>query len=403
MVNVLPDSHKRFDQFSMSYRKASKSLAHSSYNDVYTKTQASRRSRVAVKSDDAEQLNRTFLIRTLLLAVMLVTFSWLSSPARAADVTLRLHSFLPPSSTVPKQILRPWAKKVEEASDGRIKIQHFDSMALGGKPPSLMDQARDGVVDITWTLLGYTPGRFPRSEVFELPFLMEDPVATSLAFWDLVEQDFSKNEFKSVKVLGAWVHGPGVLHSKKPIRSLEDMKGLKLRGPTRVINDYFKEIGAVPLGLPLPAVPEALSRGVISATALPWEVTPAVKLSELVGNHSELKGPQALYTATLVLVMNKARYNNLPDDLKAILDAESGAKLSGFGGRVQYAADGAARKIAQDAGNDFHEISSKDYDAWKQAAQPVYDRWIADMTKKGIDGQALIEKARERIKAHRKP
>jgi TRAP-type C4-dicarboxylate transport system substrate-binding protein len=179
------------------------------------------------------------------------------------------------------------------------------------------------------------------------------------------------------------------------------MKGLKLRGPTRVINDYFKEIGAVPLGLPLPAVPEALSRGVISATALPWEVTPAVKLSELVGNHSELKGPQALYTATLVLVMNKARYNNLPDDLKVILDAESGARLSGFGGRVQYAADGAARKIAQDAGNSFHEIAGDNYDAWKQAAQPVYDRWIADMTKKGIDGQALIEKARERIKAHR--
>ncbi|MCV6547989.1 MAG: TRAP transporter substrate-binding protein [Cohaesibacter sp.] len=339
----------------------------------------------------------TFALLSYLLLGLLFCFS----PARAADVTLRLHSFLPPSSTVPKQILRPWAQKVEEASKGRIKIQHFDSMALGGKPPSLMDQARDGVVDITWTLLGYTPGRFPRSEVFELPFLMEDPVATSLAFWDLIEQDFQHNEFKSVKVLGAWVHGPGVLHSKVPIQSLSDMKGLKLRGPTRVINAYFKSVGAVPLGLPLPAVPEALSRGVISATALPWEVTPAVKLSELVSHHSELKGPQALYTATLVLVMNKARYRSLPDDLKAILDAESGAKLSGFGGRVQWAADEAARIIAEKAGNSFHALADADYDAWKKAAEPVYADWIVDMQKKGIDGKALIERVRARIQAHR--
>lgn len=342
--------------------------------------------------------HRLIMIAGLALALLALTFGM----ARAADVTLRLHSFLPPSSTVPKQILRPWAKKIEDASKGKIKIQHFDSMALGGKPPSLMDQARDGVVDITWTLLGYTPGRFPRSEVFELPFLMEDPVATSKAFWDLVEEDFQHNEFKSVKVLGAWVHGPGVLHSKKPIQSLADMKGLKLRGPTRVINDYFKEIGAVPLGLPLPAVPEALSRGVISATALPWEVTPAVKLSELVGNHSEFDGPQALYTATLVLVMNKARYQSLPEDVRAVLDQYSGAWLSEFGGRVQWAADKAARQIAKDAGNAFHPLSGDAYIAWKEAAKPVYDRWIKDMAKKGIDGATLIDKARARIQAHRK-
>ncbi|MCT4654816.1 MAG: TRAP transporter substrate-binding protein [Cohaesibacter sp.] len=358
-----------------------------------------RRKQAACKAASLGHTYSQWIALSLLAALVFMVA--LSSKVAAQDVTLRLHSFLPPSSTVPKQILRPWAKKVEDATGGRLKIQHFDSMALGGKPPSLMDQARDGVADITWTLLGYTPGRFPRSEVFELPFMMEDPVATSLAFWDLIEEDLQHNEFRSVKVLGAWVHGPGVLHSKEPIASLEDMKGLKLRGPTRVVNDYFKQIGATPLGLPLPAVPEALSRGVISATALPWEVTPAVKLSELVSHHTELKGPQALYTATLVLVMNKAKYNSLPDDLKAALDAQSGAVLSQFGGKVQWAADGAARKIAQDAGNEIRQIEGADYERWQEAAKPVYDRWIKQMDDKGMDGQALIEKARALIAKHR--
>ncbi|MGB7286647.1 MAG: C4-dicarboxylate ABC transporter, partial [Salaquimonas sp.] len=133
------------------------------------------------------------------------------STAVAQEVTLRLHQFLPPQATVPAKILKPWAEGVTEASGGRLKFEHFDAMALGGRPPELMDQARDGVVDLSMTVVGYTPGRFPRTEVFELPFIMTDPVGTSLAFWDMVERDFQQNEYADLKVLGAWVHGPGVI------------------------------------------------------------------------------------------------------------------------------------------------------------------------------------------------
>lgn len=142
-------------------------------------------------------------------------------------------------------------------------------MSLGGRPPELMDQARDGVVDMIMTVVGYTPGRFPRTEVFELPFMMTDPVATSLAFWNMVDSDFQNNEYQDVKVLGAWVHGPGVIHSIEPVAKLEDMKGKTVRGPTRVINDLLSELGATPVGLPLPGIPEALSKGVISGTVIP--------------------------------------------------------------------------------------------------------------------------------------
>jgi len=319
--------------------------------------------------------------------------------AFAQDMTLRLHQFLPPVATVPAKILKPWGERLAAASGGRLNIQHFDAMSLGGRPPELMDQARDGVADITMTVVGYTPGRFPRSEVFELPFMMTSPVATSLAFWEMVETDFQSSEYQDLKVLGAWVHGPGVIHSADPIASLEDMKGKTLRGPTRVINDMLSELGGTPVGMPLPAIPEGLSKGVINATVIPWEVTPAVRLTELVTNHTEFTGPEALYTATIVLVMNKAKYEALPDDLKAIIDAESGAKLSEFAAQVMWDNDAPGREKAVAAGNNIIQLDDAEVARWKAAAQPVIARWVAEMDSKGIDGQALIDQAKALIAA----
>jgi len=319
--------------------------------------------------------------------------------AFAQDMTLRLHQFLPPVATVPAKILKPWGERLAAASGGRLNIQHFDAMSLGGRPPELMDQARDGVADITMTVVGYTPGRFPRSEVFELPFMMTSPVATSLAFWEMVETDFQSSEYQDLKVLGAWVHGPGVIHSADPIASLEDMKGKTVRGPTRVINDMLSELGGTPVGMPLPAIPEGLSKGVINATVIPWEVTPAVRLTELVTNHTEFTGPEALYTTKIVLVMNKAKYEALPDDLKAIIDAESGAKLSEFAAQVMWDNDAPGREKAVAAGNNIIQLDDAEVARWKAAAQPVIARWVAEMDSKGIDGQALIDQAKALIAA----
>ena len=321
--------------------------------------------------------------------------------ASAQDsVTLRLHQFLPPPAPVPAMILKPWGERLAEASDGRITIQHFDAMSLGGRPPELMDQARDGVVDMIMTVVGYTPGRFPRTEVFELPFMMTDPVATAKAYWEMVETDFQDNEYSDVKVLGAWVHGPGVIHSTDGVTSLEDMDGLTVRGPTRVINDLLSELGAEPVGMPLPAIPEAISKGVVNSTVIPWEVTTAVRLSELVDNHTEFSGDESLYTAAIVLVMNKDSYNNLPDDLRAILDEESGEKLSAFASQVMWDMDAPAREIAVEAGNNIVTLDEAEVQRWKDASQPVIDRWVAEMDAQGIDGNALIEQARALIQKH---
>lgn len=317
--------------------------------------------------------------------------------AHAETKTLRLHQFLPPKAVVPAQILKPWAEKLAAATDGALKIEHFDAMGLGGRPPELYDQARDGVTDLSMTLTGYTPGRFSRTEVFELPFIMSNPVATSLAFQQMMEEDFQASEYADVKILGAWVHGPGVIHSADPIVKLEDMQGKTLRGPTRVINDLLAELGAEPVGMPVPGIPEALSKGVINGTVIPWEVTSSLRLSELVTNHTEFTGPEALYTATIILAMNKAQYEGLDADVRAVLDAESGAAFSQFAAQIMWDFDAPARQVAVDAGNNIIQLDAAEVARWKAAAEPVTARWIAEMATKDIDGQALIDRAKALI------
>ena len=346
---------------------------------------------------------RNFLKSAAVAALALSAMGASSIGATAQEVTLRMHQFLPAQANVPAGVLIPWAEKIGTESGGRIKVEVFSAMSLGGTPPQLMDQARDGVVDIVWTLPGYTPGRFPSVEVFELPFTMTNAEATSRAYWDLFKSDMEATEFKGIKILATWVHGPGVIHSKgEGIRKLEDMQGKKMRGPTRVINGLLAELGAEPVGMPVPAIPEALSKGVIDGTVIPWEVTPALKVAELVDTHTEFAGDTALYTAAFVLAMNQAKYDSLPDDLKKVLDDNTGAEFSAYAGKTMADFDAPGRKIAEGTDNDIVVLDEAEVARWKAIAETVRDNWFEEMDSKGIDGEALYAKAQELIAKYTK-
>ncbi|MEC9344726.1 MAG: TRAP transporter substrate-binding protein [Pseudomonadota bacterium] len=317
-----------------------------------------------------------------------------ASVAMAQDVTLRVHQFLPQQATIPARAITPWAEKVMAESGGRIRIEQYPSMQLGGKPPALYDQAKDGVVDVIWTVLGYTPGRFPKTEAFELPFVMTSGEATSRAFQAFVEAN-AMDEFAGVKLICVHTHGPGIIHVKGDgVHKLEDMKGLKLRGPTRVINGMLERLGATSIGMPVPAVPEALSKGVIDGTVIPWEVTLPLKVTELVNTHTVLTAPNGLYTATFGFVMNLDAYNRLPADLKKVIDDNSGMEAAALFGRAMDAGDTAGLGKAQQSGNTIITLDAAESARWVAAAEPVIDAWIAEMKDKGIDGQDLLMKAR---------
>jgi TRAP-type C4-dicarboxylate transport system substrate-binding protein len=338
------------------------------------------------------------LIRTI-LAAAIGAVTW--HAASAADVTLRFHQFLPPQATIPAKAIVPWAQKVEKESGGRIKVQHFPSMQLGGKPPELFDQAKDGVADIVWTVLGYTPGRFPKSEVFELPFSSGLAEPASRAFQEYVEK-YAMDEFKDVKVIAVHVHGPGLIHSKTPVRTLDDIRGMKVRGGSRIVNIMLEQLGATPVGMPVPAVSEALSKGVISATTIPWEVTPALKVQEIVKNHTGFAGDKGLYTQTFVVAMNKKVYDNLPADLKKVIDANSGIETAAMFGRAMDEGDKVGFELAKKAGNNIYMLDAVETQTWKRTAAAVRGIWFKEVAAKGIDGPKLAAEAEALIEKYSK-
>lgn len=341
--------------------------------------------------------------RTLLKSTAAVALGAPGLALAQQTVTLKFHTFMAPQSNVWLNMHKAWMDKVEKDSGGRIKFEGYPAMQLGGTPVQLYDQARDGVVDIIWTLPGNTAGRFPRIEVFELPFMMNNAEATSKAFWEYV-QTMAPDEFKDTQVLALQVHGPGMFHTKdKLIKTADDLRGLKVRGPTRQITKMLGYLGATPVGMPLPGIPDALSKGTIAGCVIPWEVVPSVKVHELTKFHSEFDpAGGALYTTTFVMAMNKNKYNSLAPDLKKVIDANSGMATSAFLGRVQQQGDVPGRKSAMDRNNTIHTISPADAQEFKRKARLVEVEWVEDMNKRGYDGKKLLESARALIDKHGK-
>jgi TRAP-type C4-dicarboxylate transport system substrate-binding protein len=321
-----------------------------------------------------------------------------AGPAAAQEVTLKVAHFLPPPSTAHAKFIVPWCEKIAAESNRRIKCQIFPSMQLGGTPPQLFDQARDGVADIVWTLPGYNAGRFPVLEVFELPFMTKDAEGASKALWEYYTKHAVK-EFDAVKPLAFHVHDEGYIHTRdRQIKVLADFKGLKIRAPTRQTNKMLAAFGATPVSMPIPALAEALSKGVVDGCVIPWEVMPAIKAHEMVKYHSETDPKsRSLYTATFIFAMNKATYEKLPPDLKKVIDANSGLAVSGWIGSIWDASAPAARKLAVERGNVIYTIPASELVNWEKAAEPLYADWIAEMNKRGADGQALLDDARALI------
>jgi TRAP-type C4-dicarboxylate transport system substrate-binding protein len=339
------------------------------------------------------------IIEALVLSAMLT----LSTVAvQAGEVILRLHQMLPPQATIPSKVLAPWAEKVEKESGGKLVVELYPSMQLGGKPPELLDQARDGVVDLVWTLFGYTPGRYPKTEVFELPFIMTSATATSMAFQEYYETKMRNDkELRGLHILAVHTHGPGLLHTRdKAIRKLEDMDGLKLRGTSRVINEMLSSLGASPIGMPVPAVPEALSKGVIDGTVIPFEVAPPLKIPELAPYHTEFAGKHGLYTGTFVFAMNEESYRSLPADLKKVIDDNSRMELARLLGQAMDNGDVRGRQLADKAGNTTVKLDAAETERWRKVSEKVTQGWIAEMDKKGMDGSGLYKTAKALIEKY---
>ena len=337
------------------------------------------------------------LVRTLLAAA----FAAVAIPAAAQEITLKVHHFWPPGAMPPSTLLVPWCDRIAKDSGNRLKCQIYPAMQLGGAPPQLIDQAKDGVADIVWTLPGYTAGRFPLMEVFELPFMSASAEATSQAAWEYFDKH-ARKEFPGIHMLVVNVHDNGFVHAReRQVKTMADFKGLKVRAPTRQTNKLLGALGATPVAMPLPALADALSKGVVDGYLLPWEVIPSIKAHELTKYHSETDPKsRALYTAVFTLAMNQAKYDSLPPDLRKVIDANSGAAAAKAFGRQWDASAPPARKLAADRGNTFYVIPASELANWEKATANLDDDWVKDVTAKGNDGKMLLQTARDLIRKY---
>ena len=320
----------------------------------------------------------------------------------AQEVTLRFQHFVSPNSANPKYFIEPWAEKVEAESNGRIKVEIYPFMQLGGKAQSQYDLIRDGAIDGGWVIPGYQPGRFAEAEALELPFMVtKSAEEASRAAWNFTQKHLA-DDFRDVHLIAAHMHGPGLVHKKGPaIESVEDFNGLKLRGPSRPATLLLDKLGATPIGMPVPAFPEAMARGVVDGGVITWEMSPSLKLDELADSHTDVAGDRSLYNLYFIWAMNKQVYEGLPDDLRAVIDANSGYETSAWAGRAHDIGDKDGYAAMEASGNEIAELSEEVTAKIKALGAEVTQEWITEMTDRGLDGAGLVRDAQGMVEEAR--
>jgi TRAP-type C4-dicarboxylate transport system substrate-binding protein len=277
-----------------------------------------------------------------------------------------------------------------------VKIEIYPSMSLGGAPPQLIRQVADGVVDIIWTVNGYTPGLFPRTEVFELPTIYtNDIAATNLAMRAMFDE-FLAPEFEAVHPLFLHVHaGQAIQMAKDPVRTVADTRGKKLRVPGPTGNAVVEAMGATPVTMPVPDLPQALATSAVDGALIPWEIIPALSLQDV--TQYQVEGPEKARfgTTTFQVSMNRARWEGMPDDIKAAFDAASDEAWLRKVAEVWRAADDRGIQVAVEAGNEHVTLTPEEMATFDAALAPVVDGWIAAHT--DFDARAVVEAARAGI------
>lgn len=333
--------------------------------------------------------------RLLILKLVFLCALALGQSASAQEYVLRFQHFLGPRSSPHKLFMQPWADRIEKQSDGRIKIELYTFMQLGGRRSGQYDLIRDGAIDGGWIVPGYQPGRFPRAEALELPFILsKSSEQASRAAW-IFTQEHLLDDFSDLKLIAAHMGGSEVVHSKgvSPSR-LEDFRGVTLRAATRSSAALLEKLGAEVVRMPAPAFPDAMARGALSGGIETWDLAPTLRLDELADHHLDVAGDKGLANTYYIWAMNQRSYDNLPPDLQAVIDANSGLEPSALAGRAYDEGDVIGRQRMAVAGHTMATLNAPQTARLRDVAKAVELDWIVDMTIQGHDGVGLLADAK---------
>ena len=306
-------------------------------------------------------------------------------------ITLSYANFFPPTH-IQSQLAEAWIKEIQERTDGAVEITYYPGGTLL-KGPEIYDGILKGVADIGMSVLGYTRGRFPAMEFIDLPMgYPSGKVATCVI--NEFYKDMKLKEFDDVKPLYFMAHGPGIIHSKKPVKKLEDLKGMKIRTygfGTKIIEG----LGAVPVSMGQGGAYEALQKGVAEATLSPSEVLKGWKQAEVVKYTVECYSIG--YTAGFYIAMNKEKWDSMPRSIKKVFEEVSEEFISKHG-EAWDESDKAGLEFSKSLGNEIIPLSEEESARWAKALEPVIDGFAKESEGKGIPGTKYVEAIRELIK-----
>jgi TRAP-type C4-dicarboxylate transport system substrate-binding protein len=329
------------------------------------------------------------VLRAVAGAVLLM--GALGAQAQDKAVELKFAHWLPASHPLAKFGFEPWAKSVQEASGGSIKVALFPAQQLG-KAADHYDMARDGIAEMSWINPGYQAGRFPMIAAGELPFLIAKPGPGSAAL-DQWYRSYAGNEMKDVKFCFAHVH-VGTFHSKKPITEPGQLKGMKIRSANGTVAQTMSLLGATNVQVSAPESRDALEKGLADAITFPWNSIITFGIDKAVKFHSDMR----LYTSSFAWVMNKPWYDKLSANQKKVIDDHCN---NGWAGKVGAAwgdeEDSGQEKLAKTAGHTIVPISAAQLETWKQAVEPVYTRWVSSADAAGVPGKAALDGLRSEL------
>jgi TRAP-type transport system periplasmic protein len=315
----------------------------------------------------------------------LILVCLVSGSAYAETTELKLSHFGSPSWFLQKKVAEPWAKKIEQLSAGKVKFTFFPNQILG-KAPEQYDLAVKGTADISMGITEYTPGRFPLASVMKLPFMRESGEKASMVFWHLY-QKFLANEFKDTKVLWLWCCGPDQIHTiGKPVKTLKDLKGLRIKTADLVLADALKLMGAEPVICTITEAQTLLKEGKLDGVGLPWEGAMTFGFLDRCRYHTEID----MFTIPFFAVMNKEKYGSFPAELRKIIDDNSGERMAVAAGRESDIADAQARTMAQERGDFIYPLPKAELARWKKLALPVGDQWVEGMKARGLPGLEVL-------------
>ena len=322
----------------------------------------------------------------ILKLLTLCVATGMGAAAAAADYTLTVSSWAPPTHGVNSKLWPTLIGMMEEATGGKVTAQIKYRL---GPPPAQMDLVQDGAADLSWIFHGYQAGRFTATKLIELPGYAGDAEAASVAYWRVHEAHLAAaDEHKGVKLIGLMTHGPAHLHSARKVTSLDQVAGMKLRVPGGVGGDAGAALGATGIQVPAPKVYETLASNAADGVVMPFEARKGFKLTEVAQNVYEMPG--GLYRGSFALIMNREAFDVLPEDLRKALDEKVfGEPASRMAGTVWDEIDVAGREVTMAAAdNSINPASASDAAAWEAIAGKIRENVLAEIAAKGIDAEA---------------